>query len=134
MMGHNLYQEEWKNENVQAQNLVVDGLYTYTNAKSTTPVNYYEKKRLVGLYGDISLGYKDMLFVNVTGRNDWSSTLPINNRSYFYPSISGSFIFTEVMLMWVVMKIRTIWHLNILPLVLTFCNIWVMLTLSPIWD
>jgi len=65
MMGHNLYQEEWKNENVQAQNLVVDGLYTYTNAKSTTPVNYYEKKRLVGLYGDISLGYKDMLFVNV---------------------------------------------------------------------
>ena len=97
MMGHNLYQEEWKNENVQAQNLVVDGLYTYTNAKSTTPVNYYEKKRLVGLYGDISLGYKDMLFVNVTGRNDWSSTLPINNRSYFYPSISGSFIFTELM-------------------------------------
>ena len=97
MVGHNLYQEEWKNENVQAQNLVVDGLYTYTNAKSTTPVNYYEKKRLVGLYGDISLGYKDMLFVNVTGRNDWSSTLPINNRSYFYPSISGSFIFTELM-------------------------------------
>ena len=38
-----------------------------------------------------------MLFVNVTGRNDWSSTLPINNRSYFYPSISGSFIFTELM-------------------------------------
>ena len=97
MVGHNLYQEEWKNENVQAQNLVVDGLYTYTNAKSTTPVNYYEKKRLVGLYGDISLGYKDMLFINVTGRNDWSSTLPINNRSYFYPSISGSFIFTELM-------------------------------------
>ena len=42
-----------------------------------------KKKRLVGLYGDISLGYKDMLFVNVTGRNDWSSTLPINNRSLF---------------------------------------------------
>ena len=38
MMGHNLYQEEWKNENVQAQNLVVDGLYTYTNAKSTTQI------------------------------------------------------------------------------------------------
>lgn len=47
----------------KAQNLVVDGLYTYTNAKSTTPVNYYEKKRLVGLYGDISLGYKDMLLL-----------------------------------------------------------------------
>jgi len=47
-----------------------------------------------GLYGDISLGYKDMLFVNVTGRNDWSSTLPINNRSYFYPSISAHFHFS----------------------------------------
>ena len=54
---------------MHAQNLVVDWI-VYTNAKSTTPVNYYEKKRLVGLYGDISLGYKDMLFINVTGRND----------------------------------------------------------------
>lgn len=97
LVGHNLYQSEWKNNNVLAQNLVVDGLYAYTNAKSTTPVNYSEKKRLVGLYGDISLGYKDMAFINVTGRNDWSSTLPLNNRSYFYPSISGSFIFTELM-------------------------------------
>ena len=79
---------EWKNENVQAQNLVVDELYTYTNAKSTTPVNYYEKKRLVGLYGDISLGYKDMLFINVTGRNDWSSTLP-RAKPFLFPAGSA---------------------------------------------
>lgn len=149
MVGHNLYQEEWKNENVQAQNLVVDGLYTYTNAKSTTPVNYYEKKRLVGLYGDISLGYKDMLFINVTGRNDWSSTLPINNRSYFYPSISGSFIFTELMENKDILnygKIR-LSYANVgsdedpynlafkyTPASTYFCNIWVMSILSHTWD
>lgn len=79
------------------QNLVVDELYAYTNAKTTSPVNYTSKKRLVGLYGDISFSYKNMVFLDVTGRNDWSSTLPVNNRSYFYPSISGSFIFTELM-------------------------------------
>ena len=95
MVGHNLYQEEWKNENVQAQNLVVDELYTYTNAKSTTPVNYYEKKRLVGLYGEISLGYKAMLIVNVTGRNDWFSTLDPDNNHYFYPSIGMSWVFSD---------------------------------------
>ena len=97
MLGHNIYQEDWRNNNVLAQNLVVDELYAYTNAKTTSPVNYTSKKRLVGLYGDISFSYKNMVFLDVTGRNDWSSTLPVNNRSYFYPSISGSFIFTELM-------------------------------------
>lgn len=38
-----------------------------------------------------------MLFLNVTGRNDWTSTLPVDNRSYFYPSVGGSFVFTELM-------------------------------------
>ena len=97
MLGHNIYQEDWRNNNVLAQNLVVDELYAYTNAKTTSPVNYTSKKRLVGLYGDISFSYKNMVFLDVTGRNDWSSTLPVNNRSYFYPSVSGSFVFTELL-------------------------------------
>ena len=42
------------------------------------------------------LGYKESLYLDVTARNDWSSTLPIDNRSYFYPSVSGSFVFTEL--------------------------------------
>ena len=55
------------------------------------------KKRLLGVYGDLRVGYKNLLFLSATGRNDWSSTLPIQNRSFFYPSFSGSLIFTELM-------------------------------------
>ena len=55
------------------------------------------KKRLVGVYGEVRASWKNMIYLTVTGRNDWTSTLPINNRSYFYPSVSGSFVFTEVL-------------------------------------
>ncbi|MDD4499965.1 MAG: SusC/RagA family TonB-linked outer membrane protein [Bacteroidales bacterium] len=54
-------------------------------------------KRLLGVYGEFRAAYKNIAYLTVTGRNDWSSTLPIENRSYFYPSVSGSFVFTEVM-------------------------------------
>lgn len=55
------------------------------------------QRRLVGAYGELRLGYKNMLYLTVTGRNDWSSTLPVENRSYFYPSVSGSFVFSELL-------------------------------------
>ncbi|HOL29225.1 MAG TPA: TonB-dependent receptor, partial [Paludibacteraceae bacterium] len=54
------------------------------------------QRRLIGVYGNLDVSFKDMLFLNITGRNDWSSTLPANNRSFFYPSISGSFLFSEL--------------------------------------
>ena len=55
------------------------------------------QKRLVGVYGEVRASWKNMVYLTVTGRNDWSSTLPKDNRSYFYPSVSGSFVFTEVL-------------------------------------
>ncbi len=54
-------------------------------------------KRLVGVYGEVRASWKNMLYLTVTGRNDWTSTLPTDNRSYFYPSVSGSFVFTELL-------------------------------------
>lgn len=53
------------------------------------------EKKINSLYGSAQLGYKDYLFLDVTARNDWSSTLPEENRSYFYPSASLSFVFTD---------------------------------------
>ncbi|HMH23316.1 MAG TPA: SusC/RagA family TonB-linked outer membrane protein [Puia sp.] len=47
------------------------------------------------VFGNATLGYKDFLFLDITGRNDWSSTLPIQNCSFFYPSVTGSFIFSN---------------------------------------
>jgi len=55
----------------------------------------YTRKRLIGLLGEVSLQYKDYLTVTASGRNDWSSTLPVSNRSFFYPTISSSFIFSD---------------------------------------
>ena len=54
------------------------------------------KRRSVGLFGDITFGYADQLFIDLTARNDWSSTLPINKNSYFYPGVTASWIFTEL--------------------------------------
>ena len=55
------------------------------------------QKRLVGVYGELRAAYKNIAYLTVTGRNDWSSTLAPESRSYFYPSVSGSFVFTELM-------------------------------------
>lgn len=53
------------------------------------------QKRINSVYGFLDLSYADFLFLQVTGRNDWSSTLPAKNNSYFYPSSSLSFVFSE---------------------------------------
>jgi TonB-linked SusC/RagA family outer membrane protein len=68
----------------------------------TNATNFYtdpseSRQRVIGVLADIRLDYKNMLFLNVTGRNDWASTLPEDNRSFFYPSVNLSFLFTEVL-------------------------------------
>ena len=55
------------------------------------------RKRLIGVYGEFRAAWKNIAYLTVTGRNDWSSTLPIENRSYFYPSVSGSVVFSELL-------------------------------------
>lgn len=94
--GHNLNQYEWSYTSTFANKLVVDGLYTPGNAKVAIPTSYYEIRRLTGVFFDLGLSYKSLVYMNITGRNDWSSTLPVNNRSYFYPSVSSSFVFSEL--------------------------------------
>ncbi|HEK19961.1 MAG: SusC/RagA family TonB-linked outer membrane protein [Mucilaginibacter sp. 44-25] len=79
--------------------LVVPGWYNLAN--SNGPVNVItdniSRRRLVGLYADLNLSYKTLLFLEATARNDWSSTLPVQNNSFFYPSVSGSFVFSELL-------------------------------------
>lgn len=54
------------------------------------------KRRSVGLFGDVTLGWADQIFLDLTARNDWSSTLPLAKNSYFYPGVTASWIFTEL--------------------------------------
>jgi len=66
------------------------------NTTTKDATEQYLRKRNFGTFGDISLSYLNMLYLDLTGRNDIVSTMPSNNRSFFYPSASLSFIFTEL--------------------------------------
>lgn len=102
MIGNNI-RERSTNTNQTSTNtsggLVVPEWYNLQN--SNGPVNVIvdniSVRRLVGFYADLNLSYKDLLFLEGTLRNDRSSTLPTSNYSYFYPSVSGSFVFSELL-------------------------------------
>ncbi|QGY47013.1 SusC/RagA family TonB-linked outer membrane protein [Maribellus comscasis] len=82
----------------QASQLVLPGLFTISNGVPGT-VSYnslWAEKAVNSIYGSVSLGYQDMIYLDLTARNDWSSTLPKDNRSYFYPSASLSFLVNEL--------------------------------------
>ena len=95
VVGGNLNYRELSIQRNRASDLTVPGLYNFANAESNTPVNGSLERRLYGVFMDATLGYRDYLFLNVTGRNDWSSTLPQDNNSFFYPSVNVSFIATD---------------------------------------
>ena len=77
---------------------VVRGIHELTNtSQQIFSADSYQRQRLMGLFGDLDLAYKDYAFLTLTGRNDWSSTLAANARSYFYYSAAGSFVFTDAL-------------------------------------
>ncbi|AXE18542.1 SusC/RagA family TonB-linked outer membrane protein [Runella rosea] len=95
IVGHQFNQRTIRRSRLLSEGLNIDQLYTFANAQSNVPSNFFSRRDIFGVYGDFSFDYKNYLFLNVTGRNDWSSTLPVNNNSYFYPSASVSFVLTE---------------------------------------
>jgi TonB-linked SusC/RagA family outer membrane protein len=97
-LGYNYYGRNLTVNNTEVRGLLVPDYYNAANAANSPIVNkIISRKEIVGVYGLASVGYKSMLYVDLTARNDWSSTLPIAHHSYFYPSLSSSFIFTELM-------------------------------------
>lgn len=80
-------------------NMNVPGLYYIGNMQNITPREYAINKKMNSAYFSGQLGYKNFLFVDVTGRNDWSSTLGANNLAFFYPSVATSFVFTDAIAM-----------------------------------
>jgi TonB-linked SusC/RagA family outer membrane protein len=98
MLGYNANQREYTTRKVTGTTVISTGL-NRTDATSTQIVNwdYSRLRRLNGLYADISLSFRDYLFLNLVGRNDKSSTLPESNNSYFYPGASVSLILSEVL-------------------------------------
>lgn len=88
----------YKRNYIGVNDVTINGLYNVAN-NSTTNTNRsrIEEKEVNSLYAAASFGYKNFLYVDVTGRNDWSSTLPAENNSYFYPSVSTSVVLSELL-------------------------------------
>jgi len=101
ILGNNVLQNTTSRVAFQGTNFKSPGIFTIANTINVTKniggfiLDNDTRSRNIGVFGDVSLSYKNYLFLNATGRNDWSSTLPKNNQSYFYPSASISLIFTD---------------------------------------
>lgn len=96
LLGFNVRNKQYENNYQAAPRLAVADLYTLTNSRDPLiSSNDFYRLRQYGLYGSIQLDYRRWAFLNITGRNDWSSTLPVDNNSYFYPSVTASVLLSE---------------------------------------
>jgi len=95
LLGNSLLDISQDVVNVRGENFTLPGNYSLNNTinKFTEKGGY--KRRIAGIFADAKLEYRNRLYLNITGRNDWSSTLPKQNRSFFYPSVSLGYVFTE---------------------------------------
>ncbi|MCD7977342.1 MAG: SusC/RagA family TonB-linked outer membrane protein [Tannerellaceae bacterium] len=96
-VGGNRLRNIWKQfgTNGNIKSFLVPGTWAASNVSSPMYAKSYEEYRVNSIYATADFGYKDFLFLNFTGRNDWFSTLNPDTNSYFYPSVSASFMFSE---------------------------------------
>lgn len=98
--GNALYKKgtSMSSSSMSGAGLIVPNVFTLSNIKSGSLNygSYWSQKAIYSVYGLINLGFKDIIFLDMTGRNDWSSTLPKENWSYFYPSASMSILVNEM--------------------------------------
>ncbi|MEP4375183.1 MAG: SusC/RagA family TonB-linked outer membrane protein, partial [Algoriphagus sp.] len=94
-LGNDVFERQFDRVTATGSNFVIPGFYNLSNTTQIFASQGKSIRRLVGFYGDLMVDYKNFLFLNVTGRNDISSTLPKENNSFFYPSVSLGYVFTE---------------------------------------
>lgn len=95
-LGQDLRETKLRRISTIGDTLVVPDLFQLQNAKRILASNLVEDYRNIGLFGDLTLGFRNYLFLNITGRNDFTSTLSKENRSYFYPSATLSYVFSDM--------------------------------------
>lgn len=95
LFGSNINSRYYHMKLVQGTDFIIPNFYNLSNATVTDPSEGTNERRLVSLYSNITFSYDEFLYITLTGRNDWSSTLPKSNNSYFYPSISSGLIFSD---------------------------------------
>jgi TonB-linked SusC/RagA family outer membrane protein len=96
-LGHDLKDAKLRRVSTSGDTLVVPDLFLLQNTKKILASNLLEDYRNYGIFGDLTLGFRNYLFLEVTGRNDFTSTLSKDTRSYFYPSYSLSYVFSDML-------------------------------------
>jgi len=98
LVGQSIEDTKSSNQRRTGYSFITQGVYSFENIANSSKFlqSLHSQRRLMGVYGEFRASYKNYAYLTVTGRNDWTSTLPIANRSYFYPSVSGSFVFSEL--------------------------------------
>jgi TonB-linked SusC/RagA family outer membrane protein len=94
-LGHDLYSIKRTSVYTEGDTLVVPTFYNLSNAKKVIANNYLKDYRIVGVFADWTLGWDNFLYLTLTDRNDFTSTLSKDNRSFSYPSASLSYVFSE---------------------------------------
>ena len=104
LLGGNIYMQESGAVTGNGTDIVIPAYFNLSNfVTQTVNGNLPTERRLVGAYGQVTADYGDWAFLTLTGRNDWSSTLPTNANNYFYPSASLGVVFTDAL------NLRTSW-------------------------
>lgn len=97
-LGFNGNERSYKYLGSSITNLSIPMMYVLSNSAEKPTVTQNEwKRRFLAVFGSAEFAWKNMVYLTLQGRNDWSSTLPKNNRSYFYPGVSLSFLFSELL-------------------------------------
>ncbi len=87
-VGNDIFDRSTDLVRARGEGFVVPRFNHFSNATNISNAQSLNERRLIGVYGDLNIDWRDIVYLNITGRNDWTSTLPEENRSFFYPSIS----------------------------------------------
>jgi TonB-linked SusC/RagA family outer membrane protein len=94
-LGHDMYQYKIKRLATEGDTLDIPNLLLMQNAKRVTSLQYEERYRIIGVFADWTLSWDDYLYLSLTAREDFTSTLPSDRNSFFYPSVSMGYVFTD---------------------------------------
>lgn len=95
-LGNDIFDRSFNRVTAFGSGFVVPGFSHFSNATNIDISQRESQQRLIGVYGDLNIDWRDLVYLNVTGRNDWTSTLAEDNRSFFYPSVNLGVIFSDI--------------------------------------
>jgi TonB-linked SusC/RagA family outer membrane protein len=98
LAGYNFYQQDQKAVTAGITNLLIPGFYNLSNTTDPpTTADATQHRRSMGVYGQAIVGFRDQLFLTLNARNDWSSTLPIDNNTTFYPGANLAWVASQTL-------------------------------------